>query len=141
MPEDEIFLTNPTEPGLILEDQEGLASNTSLPVNPPAVPELDGEVVVGEEGQVSEENHSSSERSEEEGSLDCDDSIPPKRIRKVAEAMMKFTADLLREVERKDNQSNVFLSPLSISLALAQLALGWYSKFPSLFTLSPPNCN
>ncbi|KAJ6657266.1 hypothetical protein lerEdw1_002633 [Lerista edwardsae] len=126
LPEDELLLTNPTEPGLILEDQEGLASNTGLPVSPPAVPELDGEVVAREEGQVSEEDQSSSERreEEEEDGLDCDGNIPPKRMRKVAEAMMKFTADLLREVELKDDDSNVFLSPLSISLALAHLALG-----------------
>ncbi|XP_066492558.1 alpha-2-antiplasmin [Tiliqua scincoides] len=125
--DDELFLTNQTEPGSIPEDQEGLTKNSTLPVSPPAVPGLDSEVAVRDEGQISEENQSSSERGEEEeeeDGQDCDGDVPARRMHKIADAMMKFTADLLREVELKDNQSNVFLSPLSISLALAQLALG-----------------
>lgn len=37
---------------------------------------------------------------------------------------MRFSTDLLREVQQEFNGNNVILSPLSIALALSNLALG-----------------
>uniref|UniRef100_A0A8C8VLI5 Serpin family F member 2 n=1 Tax=Pelusios castaneus TaxID=367368 RepID=A0A8C8VLI5_9SAUR len=47
-----------------------------------------------------------------------------KQMHRLAEGVMKFTIDLLTEVQLETSRSNVILSPLSITLALSQLALG-----------------
>ncbi|XP_006032910.1 alpha-2-antiplasmin [Alligator sinensis] len=60
--------------------------------------------------------------SEEEEERNCN--ISQERMRKLADGLMKFTADLLQEVERENSQPNMVLSPLSITLALSHLALG-----------------
>ncbi|XP_009674203.1 alpha-2-antiplasmin isoform X2 [Struthio camelus] len=68
-----------------------------------------------------EEVHSSEE--EEEGEeKNCD--VTWKKSRRLAKGLMKFSIDLLREVQLETNRANVILSPLSITLALSQLALG-----------------
>uniref|UniRef100_A0A8D0GTN8 Serpin family F member 2 n=1 Tax=Sphenodon punctatus TaxID=8508 RepID=A0A8D0GTN8_SPHPU len=43
---------------------------------------------------------------------------------RLADTMMQFTIDLLREMQRDNSKDNVILSPFSIALALSQLALG-----------------
>ncbi|XP_019401406.1 PREDICTED: alpha-2-antiplasmin [Crocodylus porosus] len=64
----------------------------------------------------------SSDEEEEDEERNCN--ISQQRIRKLADGLMKFTADLLQEVELDNSQPNVVLSPLSITLALSHLALG-----------------
>lgn len=63
--------------------------------------------------------------SEEEGEGEeesCD--ITWKKSQKLANGLMRFSTDLLREVQQESNGNNVILSPLSIALALSNLALG-----------------
>lgn len=63
--------------------------------------------------------------SEEEGEGEeesCD--ITWKKSQKLANGLMRFSTDLLREVQQEFNGNNVILSPLSIALALSNLALG-----------------
>ncbi|POI31294.1 hypothetical protein CIB84_004955, partial [Bambusicola thoracicus] len=63
--------------------------------------------------------------SEEEGEGEeesCD--ITWKKSQKLANGLMRFSIDLLREVQQESNRNNVILSPLSIALALSNLALG-----------------
>ncbi|XP_007668099.2 alpha-2-antiplasmin isoform X2 [Ornithorhynchus anatinus] len=54
----------------------------------------------------------------------CAEAPSPKRMRKLAAAMMKFTADLFGDVLLKSDRPNVVLSPLSVALALSHLTLG-----------------
>ncbi|NXC49452.1 A2AP protein, partial [Penelope pileata] len=63
--------------------------------------------------------------SEEEGE-DEEEScgITWKKSQKLANGLMKFSIDLLREVQKESNRNNVILSPLSIALTLSNLALG-----------------
>ncbi|KAL8198916.1 UNVERIFIED_CONTAM: hypothetical protein K2H54_029534 [Gekko kuhli] len=98
------------------EIQEEPPSVTSLPSSPPA---LDDGVP-----DVQEEQQSPSVGQEEAAGTDCEESLPLEKMHVIAEAMLKFTADLVREVELEKGHDNLFLSPLSITLALAHLALG-----------------
>ncbi|XP_070591630.1 alpha-2-antiplasmin [Erythrolamprus reginae] len=61
------------------------------------------------------------EEEEEEG---CPDGAPPGSVGRVASAMWALGVDLLRQTEGEGGGGNTVLSPLSISLALAHLALG-----------------
>lgn len=47
---------------------------------------------------------------------------------------MKFSIDLLREVQQENDGSNVILSPLSIALALSHLALGKFLATKPVFS-------
>ncbi|NXX78519.1 A2AP protein, partial [Urocolius indicus] len=47
-----------------------------------------------------------------------------KKRQRLADGLMKFSINLLREVQLESNRTNVILSPLSIALALSHLALG-----------------
>ncbi|XP_077168040.1 alpha-2-antiplasmin isoform X2 [Paroedura picta] len=90
-------------------------SGTSLPSGPPAL----------EDGAPDMQEHqNTSVGLEEEAGRGCEEGQPLEKMHAIAEAMLKFTADLVQEVEQEKGQANLFLSPLSITLALAQLALG-----------------
>nr|XP_047923917.1 alpha-2-antiplasmin isoform X1 [Anser cygnoides] len=65
---------------------------------------------------------SSEEEGEDEDNQSCD--ITWKKSQRLAKGLMKFSIDLLREVQQESDRSNVILSPLSIALALSHLALG-----------------
>uniref|UniRef100_A0A8C7E876 Serpin family F member 2 n=1 Tax=Nothoprocta perdicaria TaxID=30464 RepID=A0A8C7E876_NOTPE len=68
-------------------------------------------------GQVS-----SSEEEDEGEDQTCDKAR--KKSHRLAKGLMKFSFDLLREVQLESSGDNVILSPLSITLALSHLALG-----------------
>ncbi|XP_015736135.1 alpha-2-antiplasmin isoform X1 [Coturnix japonica] len=70
------------------------------------------------------EQEPSGKISSEEGEgeeKNCD--LTWKKSQKLANGLMRFSIDLLREVQQESN-GNVILSPLSIALALSNLALG-----------------
>uniref|UniRef100_A0A672U016 Serpin family F member 2 n=1 Tax=Strigops habroptila TaxID=2489341 RepID=A0A672U016_STRHB len=73
------------------------------------------------EQQPSGEIASSSEEGESEDQ-NCE--MTWKKRQRLADGLMRFSIDLLREVQLESNRTNVILSPLSIALALSQLALG-----------------
>ncbi|PNJ22480.1 SERPINF2 isoform 4, partial [Pongo abelii] len=64
----------------------------------------------------------------------CSRDPTPEQTRRLAQAMMAFTADLFSLVAQTSTCPNLILSPLSVALALSHLALGfWRNKFdPSL---------
>ncbi|NXV77900.1 A2AP protein, partial [Atlantisia rogersi] len=63
--------------------------------------------------------------SEEEGEAeDKNCEMTWKKSQRLADGLMRFSIDLLREVQLESNSTNMVLSPLSIALALSQLALG-----------------
>ncbi|PNI23369.1 SERPINF2 isoform 4, partial [Pan troglodytes] len=64
----------------------------------------------------------------------CSRDPTPEQTRRLARAMMAFTADLFSLVAQTSTCPNLILSPLSVALALSHLALGfWRNKFdPSL---------
>ncbi|NXT53062.1 A2AP protein, partial [Pluvianellus socialis] len=63
--------------------------------------------------------------SEEEGEAeDTNCEMTWKKSQRLADGLMRFSIDLLREVQLESNGTNVILSPLSIALALSHLALG-----------------
>ncbi|NWX47939.1 A2AP protein, partial [Steatornis caripensis] len=64
----------------------------------------------------------SSEEEEEAEDKSCE--MTWKKSQRVADGLMRFSIDLLREVQLEANRTNVILSPLSIALALSHLALG-----------------
>lgn len=64
-----------------------------------------------------------SSEEEEESEERCSD-MSWEHTHRLAEGLMKFTIDLLTEVQLETRRPNVILSPLSITLALSQLALG-----------------
>ncbi|NXG38288.1 A2AP protein, partial [Dromaius novaehollandiae] len=64
----------------------------------------------------------SSEEDNGGGDKNCD--VTWKKSQRLAKGLMKFSTDLLREVQLESNSANVILSPLSITLALSHLALG-----------------
>ncbi|XP_062448310.1 alpha-2-antiplasmin isoform X1 [Rhea pennata] len=68
-----------------------------------------------------EEVHSSEEEDEGEDK-NCD--VTWKKSQRLTKGLIKFSIDLLREVQLETNRANVILSPLSITLALSHLALG-----------------
>ncbi|XP_074016819.1 alpha-2-antiplasmin [Numenius arquata] len=63
-----------------------------------------------------------SEEEREAGDKNCE--MTWKKSRRLADGLMRFSIDLLREVQLESNRTNVILSPLSIALALSHLALG-----------------
>ncbi|KAM9525753.1 alpha-2-antiplasmin isoform 1-T2 [Guaruba guarouba] len=73
------------------------------------------------EQQPSGEIASSSEEGESEDKS-CE--MTWKKSQRLADGLMRFSIDLLREVQLESNRTNVILSPLSIALALSHLALG-----------------
>ncbi|XP_034608555.1 alpha-2-antiplasmin isoform X2 [Trachemys scripta elegans] len=78
---------------------------------------------VGDHKQVLEVQEVDSSEEEGEGQeRGCD--MSQEQTRRLAEGLMKFTIDLLTEVQMETSRPNVILSPLSITLALSQLALG-----------------
>ncbi|KFU87724.1 Alpha-2-antiplasmin, partial [Chaetura pelagica] len=83
------------------------------------------EVLAGAVGcpqqQPSEEVASSEEEGEAEGKT-CE--MTWKKSQRLADGLMRFSIDLLREVQLESNRTNMILSPLSIALALSHLALG-----------------
>ncbi|XP_005240499.1 alpha-2-antiplasmin isoform X3 [Falco biarmicus] len=63
--------------------------------------------------------------SEEEGEAeDKNCEMTGKKSQRLADGLMRFSIDLLKEVQLESNRTNVILSPLSIALALSHLALG-----------------
>nr|XP_003929387.2 alpha-2-antiplasmin [Saimiri boliviensis boliviensis]XP_010338269.2 alpha-2-antiplasmin [Saimiri boliviensis boliviensis]XP_039332838.1 alpha-2-antiplasmin [Saimiri boliviensis boliviensis] len=55
---------------------------------------------------------------------DCSGDPTPQQTRRLAEAMMAFTANLFSLVAETSTSPNLILSPLSVALALSHLALG-----------------
>ncbi|XP_038180712.1 alpha-2-antiplasmin isoform X1 [Arvicola amphibius] len=55
---------------------------------------------------------------------DCKGAPTAEETRRLAQAMMAFTADLFSLVAQTSTSSNLVLSPLSVALALSHLALG-----------------
>uniref|UniRef100_A0A8D2NDK2 Serpin family F member 2 n=2 Tax=Zonotrichia albicollis TaxID=44394 RepID=A0A8D2NDK2_ZONAL len=80
------------------------------------------EAVAGAGGCRGEKSPGENASAEEEGDKSCE--LTWKTSQKLADGLMRFSIDLLREVELESNRSNVILSPLSIALALSHLALG-----------------
>ncbi|XP_026653038.2 alpha-2-antiplasmin isoform X1 [Zonotrichia albicollis] len=80
------------------------------------------EAVAGAGGCRGENSPGENASAEEEGDKSCE--LTWKTSQKLADGLMRFSIDLLREVELESNRSNVILSPLSIALALSHLALG-----------------
>ncbi|NXN27482.1 A2AP protein, partial [Nycticryphes semicollaris] len=64
----------------------------------------------------------SSDEEGEAGDTNCE--MTWKKSRRLADGLMRFSLDLLREVQLESNRTNVILSPLSIAIALSHLALG-----------------
>ncbi|XP_021406546.2 alpha-2-antiplasmin [Lonchura striata] len=73
-------------------------------------------------GKKSPGKNASSEEEGEAGDKSCE--MTWKKSQRLADGMMRFSIDLLREVQLESKRSNVILSPLSIALALSHLALG-----------------
>ncbi|KAM6296594.1 alpha-2-antiplasmin [Aegotheles albertisi] len=83
------------------------------------------EVLAGAVGCREQQPSGEIASSEEEGEADdksCE--MTWKKSQRLADGLMRFSIDLLREVQLESNRSNVILSPLSIALALSHLALG-----------------
>ncbi|XP_067422082.1 alpha-2-antiplasmin isoform X1 [Emydura macquarii macquarii] len=86
----------------------------------------EGQLVTGTVGgqkQMLEGQEVGSSEEEEESEERCSD-MSREHTHRLAEGLMKFTIDLLTEVQLETRRPNVILSPLSITLALSQLALG-----------------
>lgn len=73
-------------------------------------------------GKNSPGENASSEEEGEAGDKSCE--MTWKKSQRLADGLMRFSIDLLREVQLESTRSNVVLSPLSIALALSHLALG-----------------
>ncbi|NXX96667.1 A2AP protein, partial [Centropus bengalensis] len=73
------------------------------------------------EQQPSGENASSEEEGEAENE-NCE--MTWKKSQRLADGLMRFSIDLLKEVQLEADRTNVILSPLSIAIALSHLALG-----------------
>ncbi|XP_054064426.1 alpha-2-antiplasmin [Rissa tridactyla] len=83
------------------------------------------EAIAGAEGCREQQPSGEIPSSEEEGEAgheNCE--MRWKKSHRLADGLMRFSIDLLREVQLESNRSNVILSPLSIALALSHLALG-----------------
>lgn len=83
--------------------------------------------------------NASSEEEGEAGGKSCE--MTWKKSQRLADGLMRFSIDLLREVELESNRTNVILSPLSIALALSHLALGnslWQNHHSLPFPVSSP---
>ncbi|NWH74358.1 A2AP protein, partial [Piaya cayana] len=83
--------------------------------------EAEAEAVGCQEQRPSGENASSEEEGEAE---DENCQTPWKKSQKLADGLMRFSIDLMKEVQLESNRTNVIVSPLSIAIALSQLALG-----------------
>ncbi|XP_029468263.1 alpha-2-antiplasmin [Rhinatrema bivittatum] len=94
--------------------------STPWPVEVTPVPE--DQVAAGIAAESHEQENTSEEGDDEEGA--CPKSVSPEAMRNLSEAMMKFSIDLFRQVDLESKKPNVILSPFSIALSLAQLALG-----------------
>lgn len=89
------------------------------------------EAVAGAGGCRGKKSPGEDASAEEEGDKSCE--MTWKKSQKLADGLMRFSIDLLREVELESNGTNVILSPLSIALALSHLALGnSHPPFPAL---------
>ncbi|NXN96906.1 A2AP protein, partial [Rhinopomastus cyanomelas] len=63
--------------------------------------------------------------SDEEGEAEDEScEMTWKKSPRLADGLMRFSINLLKEVQLESNRTNVILSPLSIALALSHLALG-----------------
>ncbi|XP_077044818.1 alpha-2-antiplasmin isoform X2 [Agelaius phoeniceus] len=80
------------------------------------------EAVAGAGGCRGKKSPEENASAEEAGDKSCE--MTWKKSQKLADGLMRFSIDLLREVELESNRTNVILSPLSIALALSHLALG-----------------
>ncbi|XP_053130538.1 alpha-2-antiplasmin isoform X2 [Hemicordylus capensis] len=127
-PEAESSLAHPTEAaGSAAGTQEDLPATaaTAPPSAQEDLPHPGGNGAAGAlEEQPGPTAAGSGSEEAEGGQPGCEGDVPPQKMHRVAEAMMQFTADLLRVLEREDPGGNLCFSPLSISLALAHLALG-----------------
>lgn len=85
--------------------------------------------------QPSGEIASSSEEGESEDKS-CE--MTWKKSQRLADGLMRFSIDLLREVQLESNRTNVILSPLSIALTLSHLALGNLLVTKAPFPVPPP---
>ncbi|XP_009707848.1 PREDICTED: alpha-2-antiplasmin [Cariama cristata] len=83
--------------------------------------EVIAEAVDCNEQQSSGEITSSEEEGEAEDKS-CETTW--KKTQRLADGLMRFSINLLREIQLESNRTNVILSPLSITLALSHLALG-----------------
>ncbi|NXI55459.1 A2AP protein, partial [Chloroceryle aenea] len=92
----------------------------------------DNEVLAGAAGCREQQPAGEKASSEEEGEAEDEScEMTWKKSRMLAAGLMRFSIDLLREVQVESNRTNVILSPLSITLALSHLALGaanWTEK-------------
>lgn len=79
-------------------------------------------------GKKSPGQNASSEEEGEAGDKSCE--MTWKKSQRLADGLMRFSIDLLREVQLESKRTNVILSPLSIALALSHLALG-NSEWPN----------
>lgn len=74
--------------------------------------------------------------SEEEGEDEDKSCKMAWKSQRLADGLMRFSIDLLKEVQLESNRTNVILSPLGIALALSHLALGNFllikAPFPAL---------
>lgn len=121
----ELVLLQPSVPDSEPETQERLTPYTHPPVVEDGVPSAGGKAVAKSEGDSDEQALESQQNFLEGSERDCDKDLPAEEMHRISNAMLKFTGDILREMEldgSKDN--NLFFSPLSIILALAQLTLG-----------------
>lgn len=83
------------------------------------------EVIAGAVGCHEQQPSGETASSEEEGEAEdksCE--MTWKKSQRLADGLMRFSIDLLREVQLESNRTNVILSPFSIALALSHLALG-----------------
>ncbi|KAM9218412.1 alpha-2-antiplasmin [Leptosomus discolor] len=83
------------------------------------------EVIAGAVGCHEQQPSGEISSSEEEGEAEeksCE--MTWKKSQRLADGLMRFSIDLLREVQLESNRTNVILSPLSVAFALSHLALG-----------------
>lgn len=67
----------------------------------------------------------------------CNGDFSKTEMKQFADAMMKFSTDLLKQVHLGSKSSNVVVSPLSIALGLLQLTLGNGHFFNTLIYTDP----
>lgn len=73
---------------------------------------------------------STAENAESSSEEDLDELCGPLNSKELRQAIgngiMKFGLELLENLKADEKQSNIIISPLSVSLALSQLALGMF---------------
>uniref|UniRef100_A0A8C8E903 Serpin family F member 2 n=1 Tax=Otus sunia TaxID=257818 RepID=A0A8C8E903_9STRI len=83
------------------------------------------EAIAGAVGCHEQQPAGETASSEEEGEAEDEScEMTWKKSKRLADGLMRFSIDLLREVQLESNRTSVILSPLSIALALSHLALG-----------------